>query len=207
MSSVRMFKKEVVVLFDLLNIADIPCSIGNMPAVSKEEYATIKESFCETGAVMYKDNGIKLDKGLSKYIVPIANTRQVLLFNYGEDKRCKRNVSLYFSNNSAVAVLEKQSEYIEFIKISSFKELLLILPSVDEIPQDKESYFSFVLFNETSATVYVATVDANKDSVTVIEVKRLPGQPADEKKTTITVSQFADEFITKLEETCNVFDS
>jgi len=202
-----MTKKEVVVLFDLLNIADIPCSVGNMPTVSQQEYTKITAAFYKNKAVVHNGKNIKLDKGLEEYILPISSSKQILLSNYGEDKQCKINTSVYFSKNSVIAVSEKKSEYIEFLKINSLKELLLLLPAVDEAPQNIESYFSFILLKETSAAIYVAIVDIKTDSVTVTETTRQFGQTANEQKKTITVSKFSEDYKKRLEEIYNVFDS
>ena len=204
MSSMCMSKKETIVLFDLLKMSDVPFSVIDMPHITQREYVSISKSFYETGAVSQGSFNIRPDKNLDQFLLPIKNASQILLFNYGDGKKCIYNVSVYFSKDGITSVKEIDKEILEFLHIENFGEFLLSLPLAEDVPNDKNWHISFTLLHKQSCTIHCATFDAEDNSVTVREAKRNAGEqnPTEEIKQ-ISVSQYAKAHQIRLKEIYN----
>lgn len=207
MNSISISKKEVVVLFDLLKLSDMPCSITNIPSITAKEYTTIARSFYDSKVVISSDTGLHIDKGVECFFVPIMLSTRVLLFNQGEDGICRLNLSVYFSKKGIVAVRETADDTIDFLCIDSIGELFLLLPEIEQLSKKAGTYISYWIFENDMGVAHCAVFELKSDVVNVINSKRQKDKAqCEETKTTMSVSQYYAFFKNKVKEIYNVFD-
>ena len=94
MNNLTISKKEVVVLFDLLKLSNMPCSLTNMPTITANEYTIISKAFYESKVIISSERGLKVDKGVASFFTPIMFANRVMLFNQGEGGVCRLNLSV-----------------------------------------------------------------------------------------------------------------
>ena len=65
--NLTLTKKETVVLFDMLGLSDIPCSIGDMPAVTSHEYTDISRALYDMQAFAESTTVSDLTRALIRF--------------------------------------------------------------------------------------------------------------------------------------------
>ena len=205
--NLTLTKKETVVLFDMLGLSDIPCSIGDMPAVTSHEYTDISRALYDMQAVCRVDDSVRPDKGFDPFFLPIRSADRILMFNYGEDGIYLFNASIYFSDKGVVAVKEKNLESIEFMPVYTLGELILLLPAVEDASQKRVSHFSYWLFDKNIGQAHCALINPSTRKVKLTEsVKKGVEAQAQTTDSTMTLSEYAALFKKRMKEICYVLD-
>ncbi len=207
MSSFILSKPEVVVLFELMADSSIPVGIKDLPQVDVFEYERIVDSFSAIHLVDKTSQTFKPDKGLEKFLLPIVTAEKILLFNYGKDSTCTFNTSIYFSRKGLVALLDHIDATIKFVTISSFDELLLYIPDLDEnivSVEGTELYISYLLFDKVSSIVHCTRIDTKKNLARIVEGKRIPGEAPLESSSETEILEYKEMLYDKLKEVYDV---
>lgn len=203
--SMTFTKEEAVVLMDILKLSHLPSTLAMLPTVSGSGYARIAKAFYDAGALTRDKAGLRMDKGLAQLLTPLEKAKQILLYSAGENGRCTRSLSIYFAPRGAVALRELDSDRLEFLRIGSAAELLLLLPAPQ--PGSTPVHCSFWHFTEEVAMVHVATLPAASDTVYITESRRAPGQPqARESQSTRSPADYAAWWKSLLKEVYRVSD-
>ena len=207
-NNLTLTKKETVVLFDLLRLSDIPCSIGDMPVVTAKEYASVSRALYDSQALHKVENETRPDKGFDSFLVPIKSADRILLFNYGEDGIYLFNASVYFSEKGVVAVKEKNLDSVEFLPIHTNSELSVLLPAVEDASKKTVSHFSYWFFDKSIGQAHCALVNPSTHKVNVTESLKKAGETqAQTTEMTLSVSEYAALFKKRIKENCYVFNS
>ena len=206
-NNLTLTKKETVVLFDLLKLSSLPCSLQDMPTVTAREYAAISKALYSTGALQRSQTGITPDKGLEAFLLPLKLSNRALLFDYGEEETCLFRVCVYFSGRGVVAVRDADADKIDFLPIHAAEELQLLLPAVEEASSQKVSYFSYWIFAENTGTAHCAILNPATGQAKLTESVRKHGQ-AEVKNldSTVSIPEYATMLKTRVKEICHVFD-
>ncbi len=196
MSSFLISKDEFVVLFDLFKIENFTIGIENFHEVEEDRYNDILNDFLEYKLIMKKEDRYLLNTKLEEYILPVLKADRILIFNYGIEKTCDFNATMYFSDKKLVAVLEGNEEILHFILIDSYDDLELFIPDAFDVEDVKETYISYYLLTKDDYTFHSAIINLMDNSVTSV-VKR---KEEEEIFKTVSLKEYKDEFYQMLKE-------
>lgn len=202
-NSMILSKEETVVLMDILKLSRLPSALATLPTVSGSRYAQIAKAFYDTGALLRDKTGLRLDKGLARFLTPMEKAEQILLYRDGENGCCTGMLSIYFAKQGVVALRELDSEQLEFLRIDAAAELLLLLPALR--PGSAGAYCSCWRFINESATAYVIKVA--EDAVHIVEARRTLDQTqAQERQFDYTLTEYTAWWKNLLKEVYCVFN-
>lgn len=211
MSSFTYSKNEFSVFYQALGLPRTYIGI-QFDELNDDEFEKILSSLCKEKSIAPKNDGYIPADGFKRHFYPIVSASDVIIFNFGLNKKCCFNATFYFSTFGSTVIIDNMNSTITSITINSLDDILLLLPvfniSKSDLKLKAATYSSYWHFHSNEYSIlHISTIDYEKNEVEIHEGKRMENDLLFESSQTVTVSEYTEMLEEKLREVFNVSSS
>lgn len=211
MSSFTYSKDEFSVFYQALGLPMTYIGI-QFDELNDDEFEKIVSSLCKEKSITLKNDGYIPADGFKRHFYPIASASDVIIFNFGFNKKCCFSATIYFSTFGSTVIIDNMNSTITSVTINSLDDILLLLPvfniSKSDLKFEALAYASYWHFHSNEYSIlHISTIHYEKNEVEIHEGKRMENDLLFESSQTVTISEYTEMLEEKLREVFNVSSS